>query len=107
MIQLVTSNLVMTRQILGRSSGSDPGVLAHRLQRPSVGVITLMSSIIALSPGTMTIDADTSTIYVHFFRLHDVDAARRFLAHLEHLIVDALSDQDTQVSNPSESKETS
>jgi multicomponent Na+:H+ antiporter subunit E len=109
MIQLVASNVVMTRQILGRRNGGEPGVLAHRLQQPSVGVITLMSSIIALSPGTMTVDVDTaaSTIYVHFFRLDDVDAARGSLARLEHLIVDALADHDIQAPNPSASKETS
>jgi multicomponent Na+:H+ antiporter subunit E len=106
-IELVVSNLVMSRQILGRRNQGDAGVLAHRLQQPSVGVITLMSSIIALSPGTMTVDVDTaaSTIYVHFFRLEDVAAARRFLARLEHLIVDALASQVARVPPPSTDKE--
>jgi multicomponent Na+:H+ antiporter subunit E len=107
-VKLVASNLVMTRQILGRRNPGEPGVLAHRLQQPSVGVITLMSSIIALSPGTMTVDVDTaaSTIYVHFFRLDDVAAARRSLARLERLIVDGLARQAARLPPPSASKET-
>jgi multicomponent Na+:H+ antiporter subunit E len=107
--QLVTSNVVMTRQILRRRDESDPGIVAHHLQRPSAGVITVMSSIIALSPGTMTVDvdADASTIYVHFFRLRDVPAARRSLARLEHLIVDALGRPAAPGPQTSVTKETS
>jgi multicomponent Na+:H+ antiporter subunit E len=90
--QLVLSNLVMAREILRRSTGARPGVLAHRLQRPSEEVVTIMTSIIALSPGTMTVDVDrdSSSIYVHFFLLDDVDAARAGLIRLEELAVGAV-----------------
>jgi multisubunit Na+/H+ antiporter MnhE subunit len=51
-----------------------------------------MSSIIALSPGTMTIDVatDSSVLYVHFFRLDDVEGARASLARLEQLVTAAI-----------------
>ena len=51
-----------------------------------------MTSVIALSPGTMTVDVDreSTTIYVHFFRLRDLAAARASLARLERLVVDAI-----------------
>jgi multisubunit Na+/H+ antiporter MnhE subunit len=67
-------------------------VLAHHLRQPSDNVVTVMTSIIALSPGTMTADVDESstTIYVHFFRLNDVAAARSSLDRLEQLVVAAL-----------------
>ncbi len=86
-VQLVTSNVVMTREVLRRSSTARPGVLAHRLREPSEHVVTVMTSIIALSPGTMTVDVDrtSSTIYVHFLFLHDISAARATLARLERL----------------------
>jgi multicomponent Na+:H+ antiporter subunit E len=88
-IQLVTSNLVMAREILKRRPSARPGVLAHRLQRPSEEIVTLMTSVIALSPGTMTVDVDrdSTTIYVHFLLLRDVDAARASLSRLEQLVV--------------------
>ena len=59
----------------------DEGVLAHRLRAPSEELVTLMTSIIALSPGTMTadVDPDSTTIYVHFLLLRDLDAARASL----------------------------
>jgi multicomponent Na+:H+ antiporter subunit E len=91
--QLLVSNVVMTGLILRRRPGAAPGVLAHRLQTPSEEVLTLMTSIIALSPGTMTADItdDSSVIYVHFFQLNDRDAAHASLEHLERLVVNAIS----------------
>ena len=90
--QLVTSNVVMARQILRRRPDVRQGVIAHRLRHASEVVVTIMTSIVALSPGTMTVDvdADSTTIYVHFFRLHDIPAARRQLDRLEQLIVGAI-----------------
>lgn len=91
--QLLESNIVMTRQILRRRPGTSPGVLAHRLETPSEEVLTLMTSIIALSPGTMTADIteDSSVIYVHFFQLNDRDAAHASLEKLERLVVNAIA----------------
>ena len=90
--QLVISNVVVTREILRRRTRLVPGVLAHRLVCPSDEVVTIMTSIISLSPGTMTadIDPDGTTLYVHFLLLRDIDAARAGLARLEALVVAAL-----------------
>lgn len=92
-VQLLISNLVMTRNILRRRPDIRPGVIAHRLTQPSEEVVTMMTSIIALSPGTMTVDVapDSSMIYVHFFALRDVDKARASLTHLEDLAMHAIS----------------
>lgn len=86
-VQLVISNVVMTREILRPRPKIRPGVLAHRLRSPSEEVVTLMTSVIALSPGTMTadVDPDSTTIYVHFLLLRDLDAARALLDRLERL----------------------
>jgi multicomponent Na+:H+ antiporter subunit E len=91
--QPAVSNITMSRQILRPPVNPSPCVLAHRLSRPSPEAITVMSSVIALSPGTMTVDvtADASSIYVHFFHLTDLDAGRRTLARLDHLVDKALA----------------
>ena len=100
--QLVISNILMTRQILSRRIDVKPGVLAHRLQQPSEEVVTLMTSIIALSPGTMTVDVDraSSVIYVHFFPLRDLAAARATLDRLERLAAGALGAPHRQDRSP-------
>jgi multicomponent Na+:H+ antiporter subunit E len=91
-IQLIASNIVMAREILRRVPRDRPGVLAHHLRQPSEEVVTVMTSIISLSPGTMTVDVDdaSTTIYVHFFQLDDVPAARASLRKLERLVVAAI-----------------
>jgi multicomponent Na+:H+ antiporter subunit E len=91
--QLVLSNAVMARQIVRRDTARTPGVVVHRLHRASEEVATVMSSVIALSPGTMTVDVahDSSTIYVHFFDLTDLDAARAGLVRLEQRVTDAIA----------------
>ncbi len=93
LVQLVNSNVVMARQILRRRPDVRPGVLAHRLREPSEEVATVMTSVIALSPGTMTVDVDpdSTTIYVHFFLLRDLEAARASLSRLEDLAVRAIA----------------
>jgi multisubunit Na+/H+ antiporter MnhE subunit len=52
-----------------------------------------MTTVIALSPGTMIVDVDpaSTTIYVHFFRVRDVAAARAGLERLERLVTGALT----------------
>jgi multicomponent Na+:H+ antiporter subunit E len=84
-VQLLSSNVVMVREILRPRPAVRPGVLTHRLVEPSEEIVTVMTSVIALSPGTMTVDVDraSTTICVHFLFLHDVAAARAFLVRLE------------------------
>jgi multicomponent Na+:H+ antiporter subunit E len=108
--QLVRSNVLMSWQIL-RGAAGEPGVLAHPLRRRSEEVATLMSSVIALSPGTMTVDVarDSSVVYVHFFDLRDVDAARAAHARLEQRVIDAIAAWPgrEQSPGPTSDKETS
>jgi multicomponent Na+:H+ antiporter subunit E len=106
--QLVTSNVVMTREILRRHAKFSPGVLAHRLRAPSEEVVTIMTSVIALSPGSMTVDVDrgSTTIYVHFLFLRDIESARASLNRLERLASRAISAPDLpgqSVPSPKES----
>ena len=90
--QLVVSNVIMTREILRRQPGGQPGVVSYRLRHPSEQVLTVMTSIISLSPGTMTVDvaSDSTTVYVHFFNLGDMEAAGAGLARLERLVAGAI-----------------
>jgi multicomponent Na+:H+ antiporter subunit E len=100
LVQLVTSNVLITREIVRRRPNLRQGVLAHRLETPSEEVVTVMTSVIALSPGTMTVDVDpdSSTIHVHFLLLRDVDEARASLARLERLTLDAIPATSTSTS---------
>jgi multicomponent Na+:H+ antiporter subunit E len=87
--QLVTSNYLVAREILGWTSSVRTGVLAYDVQQPSDQVVTLMANVIALTPGTMTVEATRHppVLYVHFLLLDDVEKARRAIARLEELAV--------------------
>jgi multicomponent Na+:H+ antiporter subunit E len=92
LVQLVPSNVLVAREILSRRSRIRTGVLAYPLQHPSDEVLSLMAHVIALTPGTMTVEAtrEPSVLYVHFLLLADLDQARRTVARLERLAVAAL-----------------
>jgi multicomponent Na+:H+ antiporter subunit E len=90
--QLVPSNVLVARQVLSRRSRIRTGVLAYPLERSSDEVLSLMAHVIALTPGTMTVEVtrDPPVLYVHFLLLEDVDAARGELARLQRLAEAAL-----------------
>ena len=94
--ELVPSNVLVAREVVSRRSRIRAGVLAHRLEHPSEEVLSLMAHVIALTPGTMTVEAtpEPPVLYVHFLLLEDVDQARRRVARLERLAVAALGGPD-------------
>jgi multisubunit Na+/H+ antiporter MnhE subunit len=87
--QLVVSNVLVAREILGRGSRISTGVIEYELHSSSEWVATLVANLIALTPGTMTVEAtrDPPVLHVHFLLLRDVGAARRSLARLERLVL--------------------
>jgi multicomponent Na+:H+ antiporter subunit E len=94
--QLVVSNVVMAARTLRRDPGFRPGVLAYPLDHPSDLVVTSITSIIALSPGTMTVDvtSDPTVLHVHMLVLDDVDAATRMIGQLVRLTCEAFGEGD-------------
>jgi multicomponent Na+:H+ antiporter subunit E len=89
---LVVSNVLVGRQILSRRARIHTGVITYELDCGRDLVITLVANIIALTPGTMTVEANRhpATLLVHFLLLDDVESARQSIAHLEQLVVAAV-----------------
>jgi multicomponent Na+:H+ antiporter subunit E len=90
-VQLVVSNWLVAREIVSRRSHIRTGIVACRLHTTSPNLITLISSILEISPGTMTVElrAEPPTLYLHVLMLRDVLDARRSVAHLESLVLRA------------------
>lgn len=90
--QLIVSNVLVAREVLSPRSRIRSGVLAYPVQHPSDEVLSLVANVLALTPGTMTVEAtrDPAVLYVHFLLLGDLDAARRTIGRLERLAVAAL-----------------
>jgi multicomponent Na+:H+ antiporter subunit E len=106
--ELVTSNLLVSREALSRSSRVRTGVLAYPVEQSSEELLALMANVIALTPGTMTVEVthDPGTLYAHFLLLDDVGEARRRLARLERMCRGALGEGEPEPLTKSTSEET-
>lgn len=91
-VQLVTANILMARIILNPKADIRTGVLAYKVRSPSPWTVTLISNIIALTPGTMTVEAIDGIIYVHFLPLTNPQSAYNSIARIEHFVVGFLGE---------------
>jgi multicomponent Na+:H+ antiporter subunit E len=87
LVQVVQSNVVLSREVLARHSRINTGVVAVPLPDCSDGLITLIANTIALTPGTMPIQVDRNptVLYVHVLQLSDIEEARGEIRHLADL----------------------
>ena len=104
LLQFVVSNALVAREIVARRSRVRTGIVACPLRTESEPIITLLANVLALSPGTMPVDVQTSPpiIHLHVLVLRDVAAGLGDVARLEELAVGAFgSDEDVaRLSSP-------
>lgn len=90
--QLVVSSVLVAREIVTPGSKVRTGVLAHSLDGVPEPAMSFIANVIALTPGTMTVEVtrEPKVIYVHFLLLDDVDKARASIARMQGLVTCAL-----------------
>ena len=94
----VTSNAALARDIVARRSRLRTGVVGVRLPECSDELVTLITNLLALTPGTMPLELVEAprTLYVHVLRMDD-EGVRRSIRHLTSLSVRAFgSDADVR-----------
>ena len=93
LVELVRSNVVLTREVLARRSRLHAGVMAVPLPSCSDALLTLISNILALTPGTnpVHVERDPTVIYVHVLWMHDVERSRAEVLRLADLAFRAFS----------------
>jgi multicomponent Na+:H+ antiporter subunit E len=91
LVQLVSSNILLVREVLSRRSRVHTAVVACQLETSSSRLTTVIMDLIALTPGTMTVEMsrDPTILYVHVLRLDDVEKVRASVSRLESLVVAA------------------
>lgn len=98
--QLVVSNVDMAWQIVRPRPALRCGIVPCRMHTRSPGLVTLITNILALSPGTLAVDVttpegdDVATIVVHVLRLTNPAKTRQRVAELERLVVNAFGAAD-------------
>ncbi len=73
---IVVSNVVVARRVLGPEAAIQPGFVRVPLDLTDDWAITALAGIITMTPGTLTADvaADRSYLLVHAFHVDDADA---------------------------------
>lgn len=94
--RLVTSSVIVVRTVLAPTPQRlRSGVVAVPLSQPSPLVATIVADAISLTPGTLTLDADTTgahpTLFIHVLGLGDPSAIRDDVRALEALAVAAVT----------------
>mgnify|MGYP003544722612 CR=1 FL=1 len=94
--ELIVSNVIMTREIVTPERTLASGVVRCPMRTSSPKVLSTVANILALSPGTMTVDAtsDPPTLFVHVLARGDLHDVRRLTARMERLVVEAIGSVD-------------
>jgi multicomponent Na+:H+ antiporter subunit E len=94
--ELVVSTLVLSREVVSRRSRMRTGVIAAPIHGCSDSLVAVIANLLALSPGTMTVDIATepSVLYVHVLIFRDLESVRARIARLNRLVVDAFASRD-------------
>jgi multicomponent K+:H+ antiporter subunit E len=76
MWDVIRSNFVVARQVIGKSENLKPGFIAIPLDMTDPLPITLLASTISLTPGTVSteLSADKTILYVHALHVEDEQA---------------------------------
>jgi multicomponent Na+:H+ antiporter subunit E len=79
LLELVNANLRVARDVVRPLRRLRPGIVAIPLDLETDAQITVLSTLITLTPGTLTLDVSTDrkTIYIHAMAASDVEKVRR------------------------------
>jgi len=85
--EIVKSNVVLTAAVLARRTRVHTGVMAVPLPDCSDGLLTLITNVVAITPGTSPLHLTRypTVLYVHVLDMRDVDATRRDVQRLADL----------------------
>ena len=77
--ELIVANVRVAIQTVSPLNSLRPGILAVRLDPMSDTEITLLTSFVTLTPGTLSMDvsSDRTVLFIHFMHIDDADAQRQ------------------------------
>lgn len=91
--ELIVSSVQVVWDVITPTHLSRPGIIAVPLDAESDGEIFLVSNLISLTPGTLSLDVspDRRTLYVHGMFIEDADTLRGELKDgMERSVIEAL-----------------
>lgn len=96
LVNVAKSNVLIIRDILSRRRRLHTGITGVPLPECSPEVVTLITSLLALTPGTIPLEVSEKprAIYVHLLQVESVEGARRAVLHLVELCVRSFGSDD-------------
>ena len=93
----VRSNVELAREVVSRTSSLRTAIVGVPLPGCSDEILTLITNLVAISPGTMPIEPrqNPNVLYVHVLHLRDIEAFRADILHLTDLVVRAFGSDET------------
>lgn len=91
--ELIVANLRVAYSVIVPRNSLRPGVIGVPLDAKTDLEITLLSILVTLTPGTLSIDvsADKRVLFIHFLDIEDVEEARRNIKNgLERQLLEVL-----------------
>jgi multicomponent Na+:H+ antiporter subunit E len=94
LVELVLANVSVTRSVLGRAAASRSGMVDVDLCSDDPGMITLITTMTALTPGSVMVEVHRSppTARVHAFGQGDPARVASTIRRLEELCIRAVGD---------------
>jgi multicomponent Na+:H+ antiporter subunit E len=92
----VVANAVIAREVLAPRPRVQTGVVGVPLAGCSDEVVTVIASLVALTPGTMPVqvEQDPMVMYVHVLQMDDPDAVRRRIWSLRDQVLRAFGSEE-------------
>ncbi len=89
--KLAEASAVVAWEAVSPRNRINEGIVAIPIRGVSDGLITLVANAISLTPGSLTLEVRRrpAVLYVHVLHLHDIEAVRREICHLEVLAIRA------------------
>ena len=90
--ELIASNLKVAYDVVTPTHYMKPGVIAVTLEAKTDAEITLISNLISLTPGTLTLDVSTDrrVLYMHVMYLEDPDQVTREFKRFEARVLELM-----------------
>ncbi len=94
--KLTEASAVVGWEVVTPRNRIKEGIVAIPIRGASDALTTVVANAISLTPGTVTLEVDRhpTVLYVHVLHLHDVEAVRRDIQHLEALVIRAFGSAD-------------
>jgi multicomponent Na+:H+ antiporter subunit E len=105
--EIAKANVVLIRSIVARQTNIHTGVMAVPLPECSDALLTIVTNVIALTPGTspLHITRYPTVLYVHVLDMRDPAATRRDVQRLAGLAFDAFGPEVVDLPRPDDSPE--